>query len=195
MEISDTLRPVSNRMLIVKRFLSAFLVLLIILSGCSTGHKDDGNTVDNYYDAADQAELIVTGHFEEMEHTWNMARDLEDPSKESSSSYVEGRVYRFMIDEIFKGESISAEILVNQRYSDDYSGKTELDEFYIEPQADQKYLLFLTYDEMFKHYYGSFDPFIFNVEGTRVSPSFEKYELRKQLGEIELDTIRNYLQQ
>jgi len=50
-------------------------------------------------------------------------------------------------------------------------------------------MLFLKYDSDFEIYYGTFDPFIFNVDGEKVYPSVSNGEIRKLLGTTDISTI------
>ena len=170
------------------------LICLMFLSGCKAESTNDRNTIDSYESAVEQTELIVTGHFENYEYSWNMARDVNDSSKESTEYYVEGKVFSFVAEKVLKGNLSDATLYVNQRYSDNYSGKTLADEYFIEVTDEQTYMLFLNYNSEFKMYYGSFDPFIFNVEEDEVYPSVSNDEIRDLLGTTDISTIVGLVQ-
>ena len=117
-----------------------------------------------------EAELIVIGSYASLESTWNMARDMDDITKEDSQNYVEGRLYNFNIQEVIKGNVNTESILVNHRYFETVktvknnakiNGEglilkeaTESSEFkfdvydplFIEPNSKSTYMLFLLKD-------------------------------------------------
>jgi len=172
-----------NRLFII------LIALFLVLTGCTVETIVYRNITFNYEDGLNQADLVVIGHFESYKNSWNMARNIEDSSKESEDYYVEGKLYSFVIEEVIKGVCDSDTIEINQRYSDDYSGKVELDKYFIEVEYSQKYVLFLTYNEMFNHYYGVFNPFIFTINNDIIHPCANGDEIEDIIGDMDISSI------
>lgn len=136
-------------------------------------------TLDEMWARSDH---VVTGRFDELKETWNMARDPADPSKESETDRFLGQLYTFTVEETLKGDA-GGEILVNIPYmqtihgqfpSDmvDQSGMAEKEpaefypyrverlwDYYIEPEMGQRYVLFLSYGESSGHYFPAIEPY------------------------------------
>ena len=173
-----------------KRVLTILISLLLVLTGCSVKRSEDRNIVSNYEEAINQSELIVIGHFEGYKESWNMARNIEDSLKESEEYYVEGKIYSFVVDEVLKGSFATEKIEVNQRFSDNYSGKVKLDEYYVDVDYSQEYVLFLAYNELFEHYFGSFSPFIYTLNDSTVSPCVNNGQTENTVSSIDVNDLR-----
>ena len=124
---------------------------------------------------SDTADYIVIGKYEKLERTWNMRRDINDITKEATDDYVEGRLYKFTITEVVKGNIEETEILVNHRYLErlSYQANSKAtsvnvqDPLYIEPQMGGTYMLFLSKDNNFGNYYGATEPFMVKIENDK----------------------------
>ena len=150
-----------------KRNLVVAIALGVIVA-CTIGFWPSKNTKRDYAVAnslkemTENAEIVVEGYFAEQIGTWNMARDNFDSSKESKDFYVEGKLYTFVVEKVYKGTS-PTQITVNQEYSDNYNGKTEINPYYFEIKTGEKYILFLTNNNEFAHYYGAFEPWAVRI--------------------------------
>jgi len=133
------------------------------------------------------SEVIVVGRYGELASTWNMARNPNNMKEEDPDNYTEGRLYRFTVKDVLKGELENLEILVNHRYAERHTfiesnaevnqageitkqaTKSEKvsfavqDPLYIEPEIDDTYILFLKRDSVFENYYGAIEPFSIQV--------------------------------
>ena len=118
----------------------------------------------------DAADIIVTGQYTEYLSSWNMNREASDPSKEDPNTYSEGRLYAFQVDQVLKGQAPEA-ITVNKQYSLGaryYVGQVDGEHVYapyqmptpycIEPEYGRSYILFLSYDPQFDHYFAVGEP-------------------------------------
>lgn len=130
---------------------------------------------------ASEADVVISGEYTSNEYEkWNMSRNPENPLKESSEKYTEGRLYKFKVESVLKGTLSDKEIKVNHRVAEMIKveleeGKTQevkvADPRFIEPTAGQKYLLFLKKDDKLNNYYGAIEPFsviITNQDNVRV---------------------------
>lgn len=129
----------------------------------------DFPTASTIQEMASEADVVISGEYTSNEYEkWNMSRNPENPSEESSEKYAEGRLYKFKVDSVVKGNLSEKEIKVNHRAFDMI--KVELEEGkpqevkvddprFIEPTAGQKYLLFLKKDNKLNNYYGAIEPF------------------------------------
>ena len=124
---------------------------------------------------SDTSNYVVIGKYEKLERTWNMRHDLNDITKEAADDYVEGRLYKFTITEVVKGDIEETEILVNHRYLERLSYQVNSkatsvnvqDPLYIEPQMGGTYMLFLSKDNNFGNYYGATEPFMVKIENDK----------------------------
>lgn len=131
----------------------------------------------------EQSDFIVIGQYTAKLGTWNMARDPNDLSKESSEESVTGQLYRFEIDTVLKGNVNSRQIQINLRRSERMTHTesnavtnregiilkpatqettttfTVDDPLFIEPLLSQETMLFLNYDERTGYHYPAVEPF------------------------------------
>ncbi|WP_047980141.1 hypothetical protein [Ornithinibacillus contaminans] len=168
--------------MIKKYFLLSILIVFVLMAGCNSDNVSETNGSihigGDYHIGNDlnelesMADLIVIGEYGTLEKKWNMARDRQDPKKESTENYFEGNLYNFKIDETIKGTSES-EILVNLAYEEEHKYPNESgddfkfsvkDPYYVEPESHVKYVLFLKKDEMFGNYYGAIEPFQVKID-------------------------------
>lgn len=127
-------------------------------------------------DMISNSSYIVKGQFTGYDHSWNMARNPDNIQEEDKTNYVEGRLYNFKVEKIFKNEDdILDEIKVNFMHS-----RTETlveaderitlkDSLYKEPELEQEYVLFLLKDKDFHNYYAATEPFLVKIEKGSVS--------------------------
>ena len=149
-----------------------------------TGGYADYPTSGNSQVLRDHADSIVIGHYDEFIKAWNIARDLEDSSKESSEHYVEGHIYSFQVEQVVKGECSEETIYINIPYKERIRGEitnvvindrgsivkeaTERDlyefevirQFYIEPKLGERVMLFLRGDPEFDSYFAAIEPYM-----------------------------------
>ena len=158
-----------------KRFFTVLTVSVLLCSFLYISFNEkmeshsDYDVSSNLKEMIEKSDTIVLGRARESAGTWNMSRDLEDPSKESDTYYTEGRLLLFEIDEVLKGSVSENTITVTQRYSDNYSGSTKLDPLYIPLEEGSTYILFLEYSEQFDLYYGGAEPYIISCQDGRLS--------------------------
>lgn len=117
----------------------------------------------------EEADYVVAGSYKEFDSSWNMARDPENVRLEDAEYDIEGHLYRFEVEEVLKGDMAEGDILVNHKYSSVFpvrsaktneEGEVEVrNPLYIEPELGGRYLLFLSYNADFDHYYGLVEPF------------------------------------
>ena len=92
------------------------------------------------------------------------------PAKKIRNTYSEGRLYAFQVDQVLKGQAPEA-ITVNKQYSLGaryYVGQVDGEHVYapyqmptpycIEPEYGRSYILFLSYDPQFDHYFAVGEP-------------------------------------
>ena len=152
----------------------------------------DYSVYDNLQQMAASSDYIVMGYFDwNRAESWNMSRDLEDPTKESTELYVEGVLYDFHICNVLKGEIPEEQITVNFPYRQEIKGEitnaqinkrgiitkkaTEIDpysfmapyEYYVNPflyNGDRFSILFLAYNEEFDLYFPCGVPYMVTAE-------------------------------
>lgn len=161
-----------------------FVMLLICIAGMlywkhlytGTLHISyDTPSYGSLEDLTANADCIVIGTYTAFEGTWNMSRDPADISREATDSYVEGRLYRFQVSSVLKGEVSEDQITVNLwggeqvTWGDDSFLVT--DPSYVEPALDQTYLLFLTSEQSpaFDGYYGTGSTFAVRLEDSGIA--------------------------
>ncbi len=129
------------------------------------------------------SEYIVVGQYTAYDSSWNMARNPLTPEVEDTDHYTEGRLYRFQVDRVLRGELESDEILINLRYSEtvtavesnavvDHDGRivkaatqentlsfVAHDPLFIEPELGVTYILFLSKNAETGHFYSAVEPF------------------------------------
>lgn len=145
------------------------------------------------------SDVIVKGKYTEFIDTWNMSRDPVDIQKEDSEYYIEGKNYRFEIEEVIKGNPESSSIIVSiealsrnsidLRKNDydlpDIHYYTYTNPLFIEPDIGDEYVLFLDYNnsiENFDYYYGAIEPFSIKIENneTKLQSNLISNKTRKQ---------------
>lgn len=157
----------------MKKICNCLIIILVavgIICGIvSAGNKTRHVVINDYAACTDlkqmheRAQFIVEGYFMPSTGTWNMARDDFDNSKENQKYYTEGLLYPFNVESVFKG-SVPDTITIIQRHTDNYSGKTTVDDNYFDIDFYKKYIVFLYYNEEFDHYYAGFVPWAIKVE-------------------------------
>ncbi len=145
----------------------------------------------NLQQMVDGADYIVVGEYVGFNTSWNMARNPDNIDEADSENYVEGRLYDFNVDSAIKGNINDTSILINHRYSETIStveSNAEIDAegriikeateskelsfdisspFFIEPEYNCKYILFLSKDDHFQNYYAAIEPFAIKItDGT-----------------------------
>lgn len=156
------------------RYVIVVMIVIGIVCGIVSEKSKSQHVVINDYAACtnlkqmyDRASFIVEGYFMQATGIWNMARNDFDNSKENTEFYTEGILYLFNVENVFKG-SVPDTITITQRHSDNYSGKTKIDENYFEVDCSKRYIVFLYYNEEFDHYYAGFVPWAIRVENESV---------------------------
>lgn len=137
-------------------------------------HLSEIHTANNLEEMVEASEYIVIGSYEGLHSTINLARDENDISKESADQYMGGKVYRFKIDEILKGENLSDTVKVIHRYSNKFEvGETlgfkdeeveDVDPTFIKPRFNKPYILFLDQSELGDNMFiKSIEPFLISA--------------------------------
>ena len=110
-----------------KRHLLISSIIMVVLIGCSNtktneissdienehviGIEYDYPTSSNFESVIEEADLIVTGNYQEIDFKWNMARDPNNPDLEDEEYFTEGIIYNFSIDEVLYHSKISTNLL------------------------------------------------------------------------------------
>lgn len=189
-----------------KRHLLISSITMVVLIGCSNtktneissdienehviGIEYDYPTSSNFESVIEEADLIVTGNYQEIDSKWNMARDPNNPDLEDEEYFTEGIIYNFSIDEVlYQSKDFNeSSILVNLRHFERINvtldnGKVEtidyVDPFFIEPDINKKYVLFLQYNPQFDHYYAASEPFQFIVDNNELSAKSNLFKENK----------------
>lgn len=197
-----------------------FIILLVaisisiglsLLSSNSKANNNDEAIVINYnldYPVSEdleqmykESDLIVIGHYESLDSTWNMVRDMNDIMKPDSKDYTEGHLYNFKIEEVLFGKSNKDEIKINLRHHKLFHLEDENEEIhtievndplFIEPEIGGKYVLFLKENIDFGHYYGALEPYQIKIHNDQIlelkSNLKEKNEFVQNVSIKELDS-------
>lgn len=122
----------------------------------------------------ENAQWVVSGRYTGFDSSWNMSRNPNNPQEESGREYTEGRLYRFSVERVYQGGALEGEILVNHWHGETESlrligenGKLDAaesqvfvqDPFYVEPELDREYFLFLTRDQVLGYFHAPAQPF------------------------------------
>jgi len=131
----------------------------------------------------ERADCVVIGQYGDFLYKFNMSRDPSDPSKESPDRYSEGHMYAFQVEQVLKGEANTEIISVNIPYQERYDGEitnvvtddrgnvikepTKRDpyefyairDFYMEPDPEERVILFLLHDKETDVYFAANEPF------------------------------------
>jgi hypothetical protein len=158
------------------------LLSMFFLTGAIVGCTEEIATIStsNDYSLANdlkemtsRADVIVLGSYQGYLYSENGDRDMDDPSKESSDSYSETKVYAFEVDEVLKGD-VPKNIKVNLHYSwteDDLRDEEEnpikltiKSQIFVEPKLSNKYVLFLNKAEFTDGYVSASLPFEIRID-------------------------------
>ena len=172
-----------------KKFAQILALLLVVYLGISmiicrrpsvVYVSDDFDVTDTLTDLINKSDVIVVGKYiSNVYDSWNMARSMEDISKEDRYHYSEGHLYKFDVEQVLKGKveqiitinipykrngyiNTSSGNISEQGLTDDKILLKEIhsiDPLYIKPDVEKKYVLFLSYDSFFDYYYGSTEPY------------------------------------
>lgn len=182
--------------------LITFITLIVLISCSNTdinesssdienehviGIEYDYPTSSNFESVIEEADLIVSGHYQDIDSKWNMARNPNNPDLDDEEYFTEGIIYNFSIDEVFYSSSDfnNSSILVNLRHFERIdvtldNGSVEsidyIDPFFIEPSSNQKYVLFLQFNPQFDHYYAASEPFQFTVDNNELKAKSNLFE-------------------
>lgn len=151
----------------MKKIIGTVVVLLCIGVGMYylLGNKEEEpsyTVAKNVEEMTQASDIVVVGEYITFDSTWNMARDGSNYKKEDEENYLEGRIYRFKILEVLKGDITDASIQVNHRSSEmvtkDKMDKLEPYPLFIEPELGRKSILFLKKEKNFQIYYNAIEP-------------------------------------
>lgn len=150
----------------------------------------DYKTAEDLTDMVHESDYIVLGVYEKFDSTWNLARNPDDLSKESEEEYIEGKIYNFKVEEVLSGDIKAKNIQISHMYEEtivveETSGDEEItpegilvkeptsvkyhevknpDPAFIEPNFGEKYIVFLSKDEINGVYMGSIEPYLIKVD-------------------------------
>lgn len=113
----------------------------------------DYDTTNSMKELWERSELIVVGRYvNAAPRSYNVSRDLNDPSKPSQTSYYENLVYQFEVEAVLKGNETRDTIEVGQfhgRVIDEYADPVDT---FVEPDLNTYKVLFLSEHEHVDHY-------------------------------------------
>lgn len=104
---------------------SLSILLLVVCMLGAFGCNADIETINYAYEyriaqdlkeMSSKADIIVLGSYQKYLTSYNGDRDVKDPSRESTQSYSEVKIYEFKVDEVIKG-NVPNDIHVNLHYS------------------------------------------------------------------------------
>lgn len=131
----------------------------------------------------DLSDCVVIGHYGDFLYDYNMSRNPSDPSQESTEDYAGGRMYTFHVEQVLKGEIEQESISVSLAYQERYRGEitnvvtdergnvikepTKRDPYeiyairdtYMEPDPEERLMLFLCYEPFMDSYFAANEPF------------------------------------
>ena len=180
----------------------------------NSGYKQvihsDYDVAYNLEQLKEVSDIIVKGKYVEFIDTWNMSRDPINIQKEDSEYYIEGKNYRFQIEEVIKGNPESDSIIVSiesaTRNSIDFrendNDQPDIHHYmytnprFIEPDIGNEYVLFLDYNnsiENFDYYYGAIEPFSIKIENNKTilqsNLIIDKIRKKKESTAINVDGV------
>lgn len=113
----------------------------------------DYDTTNSMKELWERSDLIVVGRYvNAAPRSYNVSRDLNDPSKPSQTSYYENLVYQFEVEAVLKGNETRDTIEVGQfhgRVIDEYADPVDT---FVEPDLNTYKVLFLSEHEHVDHY-------------------------------------------
>lgn len=145
---------------------AGLLLTLAVLVSCSTvpaiermpypeaednafGMEMDYGTVNTLSRLWNYADWVVVGYYENQAPTSeNIARDLNDPTKESAVQYYESLVYQFRVVDVLKGELNDAVIPLGQFHGVMTNGVIYPSETFQQPDLSSYKVMFLRYNEI-----------------------------------------------
>lgn len=168
-------------------------------------------TATDLSDMINNSDLIVLGTYEGFDSTWNMARDPNDLSEESDEAYIEGKIYNFNVEEVLMGEVENSKIKINHSYSEtltveltsgdevvspegvlikeptsvEYREIENKDPTFIEPNFNDRYIVFLQKGEINNIYMRAIEPYLIKFDEN------ETAILQSNLTNNDNDTLNN----
>ncbi len=154
----------------MKKLLCVALILLL-LCGCNAvpaieqmpypesndgriGIEMDYSSAESLQEQWDVAELVVVGYYENVAPTSeNIARDLDDITKESPREYFETLVYQFKVVEVLKGTLDESTIPLGLFHGQKTGGVSYPYKTFKQPDLTSYKVLFLDYNEINEYYY------------------------------------------
>jgi hypothetical protein len=142
----------------------------------------------------ENADYVIVGHYGDFKSTRNISRNSTNPLEEALDSYIEGHIYDFFVDSIFKGTIDADSITVCLTYSLDKTfelnnnitineyGEVVIPEtglerfditipykFFIEPMPGETVILFLRYDEPSNLFSPLFEPHMIAIDNSGIA--------------------------
>ncbi|HCG99409.1 MAG: hypothetical protein A2074_07050 [Candidatus Aquicultor primus] len=143
--------------------------------GVTTTKSKPASAVENVYgdrqyysslkELSDNAEVIVIGTVRAQLQTYNLSRDLQDPSKENTEFVVLGTDYEVGVDRYLKGAG-NRKIIMTQE-GGELDGKTQLMDARTPIHIGTTYILFLI-KVSDKYRFGA-EPYKFKISGGKVT--------------------------
>ncbi|WP_053784084.1 zinc metalloprotease [Paenibacillus xylanivorans] len=152
-------------------------------------------TFNSLEQMANNADVIVMGHFNNSKGTINMLRDPNNPKEESTLGYQKGLIYDFEIDEIISGNVSETIIDIGLRSDSEYlftdkegnEKRISIDNpLFKSPNTSASYILFLSKDTDLDMYFTPFEPFKLIVD------SQNKVNVETNLNEFQSSIEKSY---
>lgn len=113
----------------------------------------DAWTTDSVAELWEISDLVVVGRYLDVApRSYNISRNLSDPSKPSFDHYYENLVYQFEVAEVLKGTEKAKKIEVGQFHGMLMGGEISPAGSFVQPDTESWKLLFLVSDEYLDHY-------------------------------------------
>lgn len=141
-------------------FIGILLISLIFLQACGNNKvihqmvdSSEEMIVGQLEDIIDDSEVIVKGHFGKYIDKENMIRESSNPEIPAEDIYIEGHIYEFHIEEVYKGDvdnlinviiPYASEIRVYNEIGRHVGNVMNEDTEYQKPDPEQSNILFLS---------------------------------------------------
>lgn len=140
-------------------FIAISVISLIFLQGCGNNkvhqmvESSDEMIIKELEYIIDDSEVVVKGHFGKYIGKENMVRQSQNPEIPDEDIYIEGHIYDFHIEEVYKGNvdnlikiiiPYASEISIYNKIGRHIGNVMNEDTEYQKPDPEQSNILFLT---------------------------------------------------